>query len=505
MKTTKKALAVFTVLMLLVMTIFSAMPASASAKLDTSATVGFTLTCDKPGYEFTIYKVADLVNTTTDPYETRYDSLVPEIADSVLSGSTESILSALDAVSTMPDTAAVIDTYLSANTNTVTYDNLSQGIYYVRATNYPANVKSVTNSVFALPYYDGTDWKYSIADIELAKKIADDTPTTIKTITNSTKDNVNFTDVSLGDVVDFEIRSTTAGSSSLKLTTYTVYDNMSAGLTLNEDSFNVALLKADGTKIADVDSSYYTVTVTSESEGQNTEFEVALAPGYLQKEDFYATDVYYTSVTYSATLNDASTTAFTGNPNEEVKLVYANANGVAAEIEGNTVYVYTYAIQTIKVDEEMNPLKGAEFAIYTADEIAKEKADEKYTPVALATGTSDENGLVEFTTANGEDIRLQSGTYYVKETKAPDGYNRYTEAIEVKVTAEYADTFTEGTWISSAPENGVAVVTVSDSKVILPQTGGQGMMVVYIIAGAFAVLAIAFFAFGKKRKTTSAQ
>ncbi|MBQ2972366.1 MAG: SpaH/EbpB family LPXTG-anchored major pilin [Ruminococcus sp.] len=499
MKTTKKALAVFTVLMLLVMTIFSAMPASASAKLDTSATVGFTLTCDKPGYEFTIYKVADLVNTTTDPYETRYDSLVPEIKDSVLSGNTESILSALDAVKTMPNTATVVGTYESSAEASVTYDNLSQGIYYVRTTNYPANVKSVTNSVFALPYYDGTDWKYSISDIKLAMKITDNTPTTVKTITNSTKGNVNFTDVSLGDVVDFEIRSTTAGSSSLKLTTYTVYDNMSAGLTLDEDSFNVALLKADGTKIADVDSSYYTVTVTSEGEGKNTEFNVALTPGYLQKEDFYASDVYYTSVTYSATLNDASTTAFTGNPNEEIKLVYANANGVAAEIEGNTVYVYTYAIQAVKVDEDMNPLANAQFAIYLT------KADATAQQNAVATGTSDASGLVNFKTANGDDIRLASGTYYIVETVAPEGYNRYTEAIEVKVTAEYANTFTEGTWISSAPENGVAIVTVSDSKVILPQTGGQGMMVVYIIAGAFAVLAVAVFVFGKKRKATSAQ
>lgn len=499
MKITKRALAVITVFMLLIMTLVSALPVSASAKLDTSQKVGFTLTCDKPSYTFTVYKVADLVSTTVNPYETRYDSLVPEIADSVLSGNTEGILTALDNVKTMPATATVVGTFSSNDETSVTYDNLSQGIYYVRTTNFPANVKSVTNSVFALPYYDGTDWKYSIADIELAKKLADDTPTTVKTITNSTKNNVNYTDVSLGDTVDFEIRSTTAGSSTLKLTAYKVYDNMSKGLTLDKTSFNVALLKADGSKISDIDPTNYTVSVTSEGEGQNTTFDVALTTEYLQKADFYAEDVYYTSVTYSATLNKYSTTAFTGNPNEEVKLEYANTNGISAEIEGNTVYVYTYAIQTIKVDENMTPLKGAQFAIYSTKEDATAQKN------AIATGTSDDNGLVEFKTASDEAIRLQSGTYYLVETVAPAGYNRYTDVIEVKVTAEYAETFTDGTWISSAPENGVAVVTVTDSKVILPQTGGQGMMILYFLAGIGLVLATTFFVIGKKRKATDVQ
>ena len=497
MKNIKRALAMFTVVMLIVMTFVSAFPVSASEKLDTSKKVGFTLTCNKPGYTFTVYKVADLVNTVADPYETRYDSLVPEIKDSVLSGNTKDILSALDSVKTMPTTATVVGVHNSNDETSVTYDNLTQGIYYVRTTNFPANVKSVTNSVFALPYYDGTDWQYSIADIELAKKVADDTPTTVKTITNSTKENVNFTDVSLGDTVNFEIRSTTAGSDSLKLTAYTVYDNMSKGLTLDKNSFKAALLKADGTKVADIDSAHYTVSITSEGENQNTEFNVSLNPEYLQMSDFYATDVYYTSFTYSATLNANSTTAFTGNPNEEVKLEYANANGVSAEIEGNTVYVYTYAIEVVKVNEDMNPLKGAEFAIYTTEEDAKTQKN------AIASGTSDENGLVEFKTTAEEAVRLASGTYYLIETKAPEGYNRYTDVIEVKIDADYADAFTEGTWISSAPEDGVAVVTVTDSKVILPQTGGDGMVAIYLIAFIGLAIASTLYFVGKKSKSTS--
>ena len=40
--------------------------------------------------------------------------------------------------------------------------------------------------------------------------------------------------------MNFEIKSSTAGSSEMKLKSYTVYDEMSAGLTLDKDSVKVA-------------------------------------------------------------------------------------------------------------------------------------------------------------------------------------------------------------------------------------------------------------------------
>lgn len=124
---------------------------------------------------------------------------------------------------------------------TKTFSNLEQGIYYVKAIKFPAGVKSVENSVVALPYFDKNNWVYTIAPINLATKVADDAPTTEKEITNSTKDNVNFTDVSLGDTINFALYNTTTGSASIKLTTYAVYDNMSAGLTFDKNSVKVYL------------------------------------------------------------------------------------------------------------------------------------------------------------------------------------------------------------------------------------------------------------------------
>lgn len=235
-------------MIIVVMMVMTTIPfVSAAAALDTTKKVSITLSCAKPGYTFEVYKVANLTTTSTSPYEVKYTSLVPAISSSVLSGSTATILKNLDALDTIPSTAPSQGTWTTSDASaSKVYNNLSQGIYYIKAINYPAGVTSVTNSVVALPYYNNSNWVYASGTINLASKVVDDTPTTNKKITNSTKSNVNFTDVSLGDTVDFEIRSTTAGSSKMHLGSYTVYDNMSAGLTLDQTNYSGTYLWFQG-------------------------------------------------------------------------------------------------------------------------------------------------------------------------------------------------------------------------------------------------------------------
>lgn len=475
--------------------LFASIPCiSAAEALDTTKKVSISLSCSKPGYTFEVFKVGTLTVTTSSPFETKYTSLVPAIDASVLSGSTANALKALDALETLPSTAVSQGTWTTSSTSTTkTFSNLAQGIYYIKATNYPAGVTSVTNSLIALPYYNNSSWVYSVSAINLASKVVDDTPTTKKEITNSTKDNVNYTDVSLGDTVNFEIKSTVAGSSSMKLGSYTVYDDMSKGLTLDKSSFNVALLNASGTKITDLDKSEYTVNVTSEADGSNTVFNVALTNAYLQTEEFYASDVTYTSVTYSAVLNKHAIVGTAGNPNTEVKLEYSNKNGVKSEIEGNTVYVYTYAITSNKTDQSGNPLANAEFSVY------KTTADADANTNAIASGISDSEGKVKYLNSNGEEMKFQSGTYYVKETKAPTGYNIYDKVIKVDINATYGTVLTDGTYVTNCPENGYATFSVKNSKIVTPKTGGIGNIVFYGIGITGIVIGAVLFAVSKKK------
>ncbi len=489
MKIFKKAFATIITIMF-ILSAFAATGVSAAEHLDTSAETSITLNCNKPGYTFTVYNVGTIENTSTSPYETAYKSNIPSISNGILSGKTADILAALDKIQTLPSSATAVGDFTSTASQTSKTIKLEQGIFYIKATNYPAGVKSVTNSVVALPYFDGNEWVYSVDNIELASKVVDEVPETHKTITNSTKGNENYTDVSLGDTVSFSLKSTTAGSTSMKLNSYTVYDDMSAGLTLNKNSFNVALLKQDGTKITDLESSEYTVNVTNEKEGKNTTFNVALTKSYLQGNEFYGNEVYYTDVTYTATLNKYAVVGTPGNPNKEVKLEYSNKNDVTSSVDGNTVYVYTYAVATNKTDTAGTPLEGAEFGLYKTAEANNQ----------IGTGVSDSTGKVLYYNEKGEEMRLQSGTYYLVETKAPAGYNLYGKVIPITINAEYGDTFVNGTYVTNCPADGYAVVDVKDSKVVVPQTGGFGTTFFYIIGIVLFVGGVAVFS---RRKKTS--
>ena len=454
---TGKLLAVVMMLTLL----FAAIPtASAATALKTDQKVNISVKCTKPGYTFELFRVANLKSTTATPFKTEYKSLINSISAEILAGDSKAALDALDTADL--STAVSQGTFTSSATNTTqSFSNLEQGIYYIKCVKYPAGVTSITNSVLALPYYNN-GWVYSYAEINLASKVADSTPSTEKSITNSTKNNTNYTDVSLGDTVNFKLKNTVAGSNDIKLTTYAVYDDMSAGLTLNKSSFKVTLVDAKGAKVADLTKGTdYKVNVTSEGEGKNTKFNVALTSEYLAKSDFYTSNAKFVIVTYSTTVNKYAVVGTAGNPNEDVKLEYGNDSGVDS-VPGNKVYVYTYRISVNKLDEAGNPLAGAIFDLYN---------DKAHTNV-IGTGISDSNGNVIFKNSANEEIKLQSGTYYIVETVAPAGYNVYGKVIEVEIPVQYNSVFTKNTWVKNAPTNGAVEITVTDTIVFFPKTGG---------------------------------
>ena len=491
---TGKLLAVVMMLTLL----FAAIPTASAAALKTDQKVNISVKCTKPGYTFELFRVADLKSTTATPFKTEYTSLVNSISAEILAGDSKAALDTLDKADL--STAVSQGTFASTATNTTqNFSNLEQGIYYIKCVKYPAGVTSVTNSVLALPYYNNGEWVYSYAEINLASKVADDTPTTEKSITNSTKNNTNYTDVNLGDTVNFELKNTVAGSDSIKLTTYAVYDDMSAGLTLNKNSFNVYLADSKATKIGKdlVNGTDYKVNVTSEGEGKNTKFNVALTSEYLAKSDFYTSGAKYVIVTYTANLNKYAVKGTAGNPNEDIKLEYGNDSCVDS-VPGNKVYVYTYGLKVLKLNEAGNPLTGATFELY------KTKADAESQKNAIATGTSDSNGNVIFKNSANEEMKLQSGTYYIVETVAPAGYNVYGKVIEVEIPVQYNSVFAKNTWVQNAPDNGTVEITVTDTIVFFPKTGGYvGFIRMAGVAcvGISLALVLAYFIKEKSAKT----
>lgn len=208
-------------------------------------------------------------------------------------------------------------------------------------------------------------------------------------------------------------------------------------------------------------------------------------------------------ITYSATVLEGAADA---KPAEQV-----NKNHVELDWSCNTddnpeseteTEVYNLGFTKVDGTNSSKTLPGAVFALYSDEACTKpiyvktNGAEGVYIVDKDATSENGSNSVV--TPANGQVViqGLDVGTYYLKETAAPAGYNMLTEAVEVKIEA--ANAVAMGDYVvNNGIKNGetIGVLNIANnSGVELPSTGGQGTMLMITIgtmmAIAFAVLLI---------------
>ena len=75
----------------------------------------------------------------------------------------------------------------------------------------------------------------------------------------------------------------------------------------------------------------------------------------------------------------------------------------------------------------------------------------------------------------------------------------YGNVIPVTISAINRTAISNGSWAQNAPSNGTASVTVTDTKLIVPQTGGY-VMYLYIAGAASLVLGGAMLLIIKRSK-----
>lgn len=449
MKTTKKILAALLVVMMLAMMI----PFSASAETTTETSYSYEIT-GKKGYTFTAYKVAD-VDTTSGEYSNfASDDVKAALTTATPSGvDTAELLTACNALSA--DTLATLSKQAIAFTDNSTKTiEPGAGVYYIKVTGTPAgtDVKSVQNSVFSLPYYTGNGWVNTVS-FNAGNKITDGTPTVVKSFTDDDKANKTSITEFIGKDVNFTLTGSVVGSTTEKATAYTFVDTMSEGLEFKSIT-SVTLTGGNAADKTLLESEY-----TYKAGTTNNDFTVELASSVLADDAFYS----YSNVVvkYVATLDTDAVIGGNGNPNE-VDLKYTDSYGVESTIEGNELKVYTYKLEVLKVDgNNSQPLQGAGFTLYT-DSACKNVAtngDE---------ATTDENGKATFT-------GLAAGTYYLKETKAPAGYNLNSTVFTITVAED-----------GSGSTEGVYSQTVNDYPLETPNTGGMGTMM-FTIGGALLI------------------
>ena len=306
--------------------------------------------------------------------------------------------------------------------------------------------------------------------------------------TGVTSDWQDGADYDIGDDVPFQLTGTLPTNiSSYETYKYVFHDELSDGLTLNEESIKVEIGGKALTKDTD-----YTVN-TSVTDG--CDFEIVFAD-LLKLSDI--TKDSKIVVTYTAELNGDAVIGGVGNPNE-VHLEFSNNpyDEGTGKTPKDKVTVFTFKLNADKVDKEGEPLKGAGFTLYKYDEDAK--GEDKWTAVGDEQKGED---MTNFTWTG-----LDSGKYKLVESTVPDGYNKAEDlyfiieaaydisAVDPKLTdlvvkdKDGKKTISgEGlTFTAEAAEGTVSTKVVNTTGIELPETGGMGTTIFYVLGGLMIV------------------
>ena len=310
-------------------------------------------------------------------------------------------------------------------------------------------------------------------------------------------------DYNIGDAVPFKLIGTVPNMDRYDTYKYTFNDTASNGLTLPSKN-GVKVYVADdkaGTNKADITSS---AAITVEDQNLTVAFtDLKTVKGVAAGK--------YIIVEYSATLNGNAVIGLPGNENA-VKLTFSNnpnqsgqgGSNPQGETPEDKVIVFTYQLNGTKVDatDKNKTLKDAEFKL-------QRQSDNKWAQITdgKVTAWGDEgNATVVKSDDNGNFsvAGLDDGTYNVKETKAPAGYDLPADPFVVTLTAQTKNNQEwDGTPANALinPTNGQFNETfVNNAGSSLPSTGGMGTTILYA-AGAAIVLVAAFgIAFAVRRR-----
>ena len=412
--------------------------------------------------------------------------------DETLAGTIGDMAEGATAKYTSSTTPAVV---ISDGTATVTAPD--DGLYV--AIIHPGQPDTIYNPVFVGADYQqpesGTDpssnWTVDISDSYSPESMAKRAKITLDKTADTTEaayEDQEPETVAAGDIVSFTVDTTIPEfANNYTNAVFKVTDTLSAGLEYQNDAKVYVVTKTEDpetgddieteTQISDTDKLTITPTGTDGKGG----YIVSFTTNYLLSLE-KATDI---RIKYTAKVTTDAPTSVNVEKNDVV-VNFSNSPtdstgkgilkdetkhytfDIDATLLGNSDYPATEVVkvgvdadgkeitETITLPGNQNAvgaLEGAEFKLYVADTDSTTKIkDEAGTEITASVYTndilkadsvivSDANGRLTIQGENTPGIRgLDAGTYYLVETKAPNGYIKAQNATKIVIDATIVDT-----------------------------------------------------------------
>lgn len=395
--------------------------------------------------------------------------------------------------------------FAQANRDTVTPTKTVRA----EATSKTETTKVVFNDL-ELGYYvvestSGTACAITTTDPDATIKDKHDNPSVNKIIEHGgvVKDNHKMNSVNLGETVYFETTINVKPGAK----NYVLHDTMDSNLEnffVYEVYCNLPNSKNQNTSLA--------------TTGAENEKMVNVRPGAFNSEkptdgctfELSFTNLFYT--TYRQQIDRGELTkiyvkyyATVGNKapiNTAMKnttyLTYGENN---LETDKSETETYTYGILVFKYTGTNTPLADAKFILSKVENATEADAIKFTSNGAFYRYTIDQtNGggnttLVSPTEGRFEIQGLEAGTYYLKETEAPKGYNKIQKSIKIEILEDGS---------IKVDNNAITgdVRVQNNTGSILPSTGGMGTTLIYVV-GSILVLASGIVLFSKRKEGTN--
>lgn len=327
------------------------------------------------------------------------------------------------------------------------------------------------------------------------------TTVSLKTEAPSITKTANKETVSIGEVVKYTVTGSVPDTTGYEQYVYTIHDELSKGLDFVKNANGDALDNANevNVKVAFKDTGLTvggTTPTTATLSGDNKRTMALDLSAWVRAnqtnkgKEFTVT--YYAKVNKNAVVTEKNSAT----------LEYGNNSGDTTTTKPSEAKTPTYPLDINKFAKTENKkLAGAKFSLYTSESDATNGTN------AIKVSGSNGNYVVDPTFENtvfesvesiegkGYNLHvngLAAGTYYLVETKAPEGYNKLTAPIVVKIEKS-KDAGDETKWTISQDGKEVTdrIIDVENSTgSILPSTGGMGTIAFTVVA-ALLVLGVA--------------